>query len=52
MLLRRMGKEPLGGSYITPFAQKKRNAYSLWVRPHTQYKREQRRSNLQAQDTR
>jgi hypothetical protein len=25
MLLRRMGREPLGGSYITPFAQKKIN---------------------------
>jgi hypothetical protein len=25
MLSRRTGKEPLGGSYITPFAQKKIN---------------------------
>jgi hypothetical protein len=31
MLFRRMGEEPLGGSYITPFAQKKINGSTLLI---------------------
>jgi hypothetical protein len=31
MLSRRTGKEPLGGSYITPFAQKKINGSTLFI---------------------
>ena len=31
MLCRRMGKEPLGGGYITPFAQEKINRSTLFI---------------------
>jgi hypothetical protein len=31
MLYRRMGKEPLGGSHITPFAQEKINRVTLFI---------------------
>jgi hypothetical protein len=31
MLFRRMGKEPLGGGYVTPFAQEKINGSTLFI---------------------
>jgi hypothetical protein len=31
MLFRRIGEEPLGGGYITPFAQEKINSSTLFI---------------------